>query len=273
MNLKALFDLIRPFNCFMAGFAAIIGAILAGGMYFPIQVIYAFLGAFLVCGGGQAINDVFDLEIDKKINPSRAIASGKISANQGMFFSAILYLIGLGFAFLINFEALAIALVIVFLLSNYSMFMKKTKIFGNFIVSMGTAAPLIFGASLYGAYDLVLLLAVSAFFANYAREVTKDFADLNGDKGIKETLPMIWGNNARHWIAFSYFIAIALVFYVFFSGMINSAYFFSLILLSSLVFLYCILLNYKNEFIRSHKLSKFGMLIALIGFLLGGIFG
>ncbi|MBN2126936.1 MAG: UbiA family prenyltransferase [Candidatus Diapherotrites archaeon] len=271
MHLKSFWELLRPLNCFMAGIAVIIGALLAGSIP-SIEWIYAFISVFLICGAGQAINDFFDLEIDKKSHKERVLASGKIKPETALMYSMVLFFIGILIATLLNFTALMIALIFSVLLIAYSAFLEKLKYFGNLIVAAGTSFTLIFGATLTGNYSIVLILALSAFFTNYSRELIKDLEDLKADKGIKETLPMILGKQkTKLIIGASYGLAIGLSLSVFIEGMISSPVYLILILISAIVFILSQLNLIKGKLTESQSLSKKGMIIALIAFIAGAL--
>jgi geranylgeranylglycerol-phosphate geranylgeranyltransferase len=272
MNLIAFWKIMRPMNCFIAGIASIIGALLAGSIP-SSEWIYVFISVYLICGAGQAINDFFDLEIDKKTNKKRVLVQKKITPKHALIYSMILFFTGIIIATLINFTALIIALIFSVLLIMYSAFMQEFKPLGNLIVASGTSFTLIFGATLTQNYSIVLILALSAFFANYSRELIKDLEDLKTDKGIKKTLPMILGKQKiKLLIGASYGIAIGLSLSVFIEGMISSIIYLILILISSTVFLFSQLKLIKNKLNESQKLSKKGMIIALIAFIAGALF-
>jgi geranylgeranylglycerol-phosphate geranylgeranyltransferase len=66
---------MRLENCAMAGIAVLIGFIVAGGL---LQLHYtvlalAVVSAFLITGAGNAINDYYDRNADKKNAPHRPI--------------------------------------------------------------------------------------------------------------------------------------------------------------------------------------------------------
>jgi geranylgeranylglycerol-phosphate geranylgeranyltransferase len=56
--LKVLLEILRPFNCLMAGAAAIIGLLIAGGFDAKASALI-FLAVFLITGAGNAINDYY----------------------------------------------------------------------------------------------------------------------------------------------------------------------------------------------------------------------
>ncbi|MFX0183004.1 MAG: hypothetical protein ACFE95_07990, partial [Candidatus Hodarchaeota archaeon] len=69
MSLKGLFLVSRPLNSFLSGFAVVIGAIAAISNplteHQVIGIIFGYFATSIIAVGGYAINDVFDIEIDK----------------------------------------------------------------------------------------------------------------------------------------------------------------------------------------------------------------
>ena len=85
-SISTVFELIRWANCAMAGSAAVAGtliAYLALPETIQVQIIHepfiVFLVVFFITGAGNAINDYFDLEIDRVNRPRRPIPSGRMS--------------------------------------------------------------------------------------------------------------------------------------------------------------------------------------------------
>ncbi|MBI5553924.1 MAG: geranylgeranylglycerol-phosphate geranylgeranyltransferase [Candidatus Diapherotrites archaeon] len=271
MALRDYLALLRPLNCLMAGVSALIGAFLGNGVFFSVELGFVFLSVFLICGAGQAINDVYDYETDRKTHSDRSIAGGRITQQQGMLLSGVLFLAGLAFAWLINLNAFSIALLFVFLLNFYAQSMKKSKPLGNLVVSAGTAAPLVFGATLHGNYALPLLLAGSAFFANYARELIKDFEDLAQDQGHKRTLPMRYPRLSKYLCTASNGMAIGLGWVPFLNGSITTPAYAFFLIVSGGILLFSLYLLSRNRFRQSQQASKSGMLIALLAFLSAAI--
>jgi 4-hydroxybenzoate polyprenyltransferase len=153
------------------------------------------------------------------------------------------------------------------LLIIYSAFMQKLKFLGNWIVGAGTAFTLIFGASIIGDYSLAGWFALSALLANAGREITKDFEDMKADKGFKKTLPLILGENAKQFVLGIYSASIAIAFFVWFSGITQSIFYLVLIALASAIFFSSAIKLFRNNFIKAQKLSKVGMVVALLAFL------
>jgi geranylgeranylglycerol-phosphate geranylgeranyltransferase len=258
-------ELMRVGNCLMASIAVAIGYFLTT-LNPTINLLIVMLAGFLVCAGGQAINDVFDSEIDKKINKKKAIPSKRITKEKALYFSIILFIIGVLLAALVNTQVLLIALILSFLLIIYSSVLYKTKYLGNIIVALGTAITFVFGAAVNQITLLVIILAITAFFANMAREVTKDFEDLKKDKGFKKTLPMIHKKWAKRLIVFYYFLSICFGVSAFVVFNLNLGYLF-FVYLTTFVFFIGIYGLHNNDFTKSKKNSKKGMLFSLIAFI------
>ncbi len=271
MNFKPFAEIIRPQNCAMASIATFIGyAIAAKTTVFGIEVIFAMASAFLICGAGQAINDFFDLEVDKKIRPNKTLPAKKISKNTAFIYSNILFLAGLAFAFFVNSAAFGIALAFSILLYLYSALIQKQKFFGNIVVALGTAFTLVFGASIVQKYDTIIFLAASAFFANMGREITKDAEDKEADKGYKKTLPMILSQKQTSAVVLlMYACAITIAASVWVSKKITNWIYVFFIAIAALAFFYSFFLLFAKKEKKAQEWSKIGMLISLIAFFSG----
>ncbi len=258
-------ELIRTGNCIIASLATLIGFLIIAPA--SINVLFAMIAVFLICAGGQAINDVFDAEIDSKINKTKPIPSKKITKTTALYFSIILFVLGILISSLINTQALVIAIIFSFLLIIYASILYKIKYIGNIVVAMGTAFTFIFGAASAGNISLLLIVfAMSAFFANMSREITKDFEDVKKDKGFKKTLPMISKKLAKRFVISYHLLAIlfALVAFVFF--MPTNYIYLIIILLVAITFGMSIKLLLNNDYNNSQKKCKKGMVFSLIAF-------
>lgn len=184
--------MIRPLNATVAGCAAIIGYLMATGTLVSGAVIL-FLVVFLVTGAGNAINDYFDVEIDRINRPERPIPSGAASAKGVFVYSSILFVAGITLSLLTNPFCVAIAVANSILLIWYAAILKRTPGAGNAAISYLTASIFLFGGAYAGPDGLLLLtpLALITFFAMLAREIWKDAEDLEGDLAQgADTLPI-----------------------------------------------------------------------------------
>ncbi|MFA5358112.1 MAG: UbiA family prenyltransferase [archaeon] len=265
-KISAMLELMRLKNCAMAAIGAAIGYLIS----FPeisLTVLVAMAAVFLVCAGGQAINDVFDAKIDSKISKHKPIPSKRISKREALIFSIFLFAAGIAISCLINPAALLIASGFSLLLILYSALLYRAKYLGNFVVAAGTAFTFIFGAASAsnGITPLIILFALSAMFANLARELTKDFEDIKKDKGFKVSLPMKWPIAAKLMALLDYVIAI--VFSVFAFALFNlGSIYAALVVAAGVLFCYSASMLFKGKYEKSQRFSKTGMLISLIAY-------
>ncbi|MCU0631750.1 MAG: geranylgeranylglycerol-phosphate geranylgeranyltransferase [Methanolinea sp.] len=186
---------IRPLNALVAGCAALIGYLMATGTVVP-GVGLLFLVVFLVTGAGNAINDYFDVEIDRINRPDRPIPSGAIRARAVMLYAAFLFLAGIALSLFTNPYCMVIAIANSLLLIWYAATLKRTPGAGNVAISYLTASIFLFGGAYAGPERLVLVapVALITFFAMLARELWKDAEDVEGDLAHgADTLPIRMG--------------------------------------------------------------------------------
>ena len=125
-KLEGLIELMRVKNCLMAAIAVAIGFFLVNG-YEPLFLAAAMFAAFLICAGGQVINDVFDAAIDAKLSKTKPIPSGRATKKNALIFSAGLFFIGILLASFVNDFTFLIALIFAILLIVYSALLYKVK--------------------------------------------------------------------------------------------------------------------------------------------------
>lgn len=204
MNPAAYIRITRPVNSLFAGFAVLLGVIIAAGPFDlpseaapPLYIYPALIAAVaLITAAGNVINDYFDRDIDAVNRPERPIPSGDISPKTALLYSTALFLAGLGACIFTNVSCAAIAVFNSALLVLYAIKLKGVPLAGNIAVSYLTASIFLFGGAVYGLYGLLQNIYVAAivFLAILARELLKDAEDIEGDRegGVK-TLPMSIG--------------------------------------------------------------------------------
>lgn len=213
--------LMRPVNCFMMGFAVIVGAVIANSRALnnSWSLVYGFFTGFLLTAAAMAINDYYDREIDAINEPSRPIPSGTIRPWEALSFSFLLTALGLASAALTSLTAASplcfLTALIFWLLSVvYATFGKKTGLLGNFLVSACVSAPFIYGSlAVTGKVALNVWIFVSmVFLSNTGREVMKGIADIEGDRARNvRTLAVLLGPRKAAVIASTFYLfAVAL---------------------------------------------------------------
>ena len=195
------------------------------------------LATICIAAGGNIINDLFDVEIDRINMPKKVLIGKKITAKT----ANILYLIFTGLGVLIGFylsniigrPGFAVIFIgIAALLYLYASYLKSYLLVGNILISFLVG----FSILIVGLYDLLPAItpqnraiqatifsilfdySVFAFFINLIREIVKDLQDINGDKnGGKNSLAIALGRKRTSKIVFVAVIALigAIVWYIY----------------------------------------------------------
>jgi geranylgeranylglycerol-phosphate geranylgeranyltransferase len=285
-KVRTYLELMRYGNCLMAGFAAVIGTLIAfnilasestGSHYsgdFPfLDSALVFLVVFLVSGAGNAINDYFDIKIDSINRPERPIPSGRVKLKEAFYFSYLLFALGTLLAFSINTVCGAIALFNSILLIIYAKTLKGTPFLGNLSIGYLTGSTFLFGASVFGPGGLktLFVLFLLAALAITAREIIKDIEDMEGDRAEgADTLPLrIGAKKASYLAALIGLLAVSLSPLPYLMSVLGLRYLY-IVLLADLGFfaaIYQILV--RNNPKKSSKMFKIAMFFALLAFIAG----
>ncbi len=268
-----LFEIIRVWNCIMAGFAAVIGVKIVCGVIIGVPVFdtaLVFLSVFLITGAGNVINDFFDADVDAINRPKRPIPSGRINRKNTFYLSLLLFGLGIALAGFINTICFIIAFVNSVLLVIYARNLKSTVLIGNLCVGYLAGSVFLFGGAILGTTGLLKIswLFVFAMFATVTREIAKDIEDMNGDAAMGiTTLPIQIGKKHAEYFALAFGITTVLLSplpcYMGFS-----VWYLVVIIFADFYFLVAIL-QLKNNVTYSSKLFKRGMAIALLAFVIG----
>lgn len=188
--------LSRPSNIIIAFVTIIVAAFITGTIQPLSKVILASISATLITAAANAINDFFDIEIDRINKPHRPLPSGKLTARFAKRFAILLFVLGIFIAVFINVTAVVIAISAVILLYYYSFKLKRTVILGNLTVSLVAGAAFVYGGVAVERYQAALVPAIFAFLMHLGREIIKDIQDQEGDTyGAARTLPIQFGNH------------------------------------------------------------------------------
>ena len=298
--MKAYLEILRPGNCLMSIIAVLIGSFLILKT-FDFTTLLASISVFLITGAGNAINDYIDIEADKVNRPKRPIPSGRIKPKAALFYSIVLFLIGIILSLFTTWPAFSLAIINSVLLIAYAFYLKNTAFVGNFVVSYLVGSTFLFGslASLTAfsmhAITITLLLMLLATLTNFSREVVKTLEDLEGDKKAfiknlirkakekllakfrikKETVEFRYSEKLTKSVAaLSLFIVILLSPLPYLLGFLGLAYL-GIVVLADLIFLYSATVLFsknKKRYSNSSKLIKLGMFVGLISYIVGVVF-
>ncbi len=196
-----LIRLIRPFNfiLFFAGVA--LGGLLAGGLEAFSEtnidrLVMAMLSAALIGGGGNAINDFYDLATDQINRPERPLPSGLVSPKSATRLWLGLTIIGVVLGSLISPVHALLGIGSAALLWAYSARLKRRGAWGNLTVALILMLAIFYGGLVpaSGKLGAVLVGAAFAFLTTLAREGAKDIEDMEGDALTgSRTLPLSRG--------------------------------------------------------------------------------
>lgn len=263
--IKGYIQLIRPLNAVMSMIGVLIGYWLAfGGFNFNTHILYALISVFCISGAGQAINDYFDYEIDKKKKTNRPLVQGLVSRPMGLVFALVLFGLGIVLASFLSELSLYIAAFFSLMLIAYSAVMQKIKFVGNLVVALGTGFTFIFGASVILVTPLVLLIALSAFLANWVREIVKDMEDVNEDRGHKQTLAtLLKPHEVKVYAGGLLLLTIVSGYLPYLFGLANQ-YYLLLVTLANGVFILAIPQFFDDKPGQAASMLKKGMLVALL---------
>lgn len=249
----------------MAGAAAIIGLLIAGGFDAEAFVL-VFLAVFLITGAGNAINDYYDREIDAVNRPGRPLPSKHISPMGALRYSFLLFATGCVLAGFVNQLCLAVAALNSFLLFFYARNLKAMPLAGNLCVAYLTGSTFIFGGAAYGlaGMEANLVPAGLSLLATMSREIAKDIEDIEGDrKGGAKTLPIIAGEKISAALAAIFALAgVALSFLPPF----GTAYL-AIVAAADILLLVSVWMIARGDASGSQRALKRGMAVALLAFL------
>ncbi|MEI7827861.1 MAG: geranylgeranylglycerol-phosphate geranylgeranyltransferase [Euryarchaeota archaeon] len=265
---------IRPVNCLMAAFAALIGifvgrATLTYGIIGP--TLLAFVVVFLVTAGGNVINDYYDVAIDKVNKPRRALPSGRITRKAALFYALTLLLLGVAASVFINPMCFGLATLNAALLVLYSWKLKQSALIGNLLVGYLTGSVFLFGGAAISTIFIPGVLFLSATLAITSREIVKDVEDLTGDKRAgASTLPIRYGvTPSLTAAAFFMLAAVAISPLPFIISALGYVYL-GIVFVADVILLYGVALS-RSAPSTASKLMKYGMLVVLVAYVLGGI--
>ena len=219
MKARAYLELGRPFTLIAPGLGFLSGAITAIGAYprdplsWPV-LAPALLGAVMAMvfnAGSNALNQIYDLEIDRINKGKRPLPSGRLTIGEAWAYTAVAYGLTLILAWLVApggrhecFWIVAAAVVMTYVYSVPPLRTKRFAFWANLTIAIPrgvllkvagwSAVKTVVGAEPWyigGIFGLFLLGA----------STTKDFADMEGDRrGGCRTLPIVYGVTRAAWM-------------------------------------------------------------------------
>ena len=225
MNAKVYVEFARPFTLVAPALGFISGALTAVGAYphqeWSLAVITpGLIGAAMAAifnAGSNALNQIYDLEIDRVNKGKRPLPSGRMSMREAWVFTLIAYALTLILAWLVApqgrhecFWIVAIAVIATVIYSVPPLRTKRLGMWANITIAIPRGVLL----KVAGWSATKTVMAPEPWFIGsifglflLGASTTKDFADMEGDRlGGCETLPILYGVRKAAWMISPSFI-------------------------------------------------------------------
>jgi len=199
-RLVPILQLTRAHNCLLAAAGVVIGAWMTWFEPRILPTMLASIATFCVCAAGNVINDMRDIEIDRRNRPDRVLVTGQVSTTAALKLAIALQAVALVCAAVVDpVMVLGIVILASGLVQFYNFRLKRIPVVGNLVIATLGALTFITGGYAVNP-DMVWVLpgpaipAVFAFLLHLSREIIKDAEDIEGDfaEGIR-TLPQLIG--------------------------------------------------------------------------------
>ena len=219
MKLRAYVDLARPFTLvapalgFVSGALTAVGAAPRDSLSFAILIppVIGSAMAAVLNAGNNALNQIYDLDIDRVNKPTRPLPTGRLSIREVWGFTIVTYALALVLAWLVApggrhecFWLVAIAVVCTYLYSVPPFRTKRLGIWANVTIAIPRGTLLkVAGWSSAKTIAGVEPWYIGAIFGLFllGATTTKDFADMEGDRrGGCRTLPIQYGVRRAAWM-------------------------------------------------------------------------
>ena len=218
-NLRSYTDLARPFTLVAPALGFFSGAVTAIGAapkepWSLSLLVPALTGAAMAAvfnAGSNALNQIYDLEIDRINKPKRPLTSGRLTIQQAWWFTAIAYALTLWLAWLVApggrhecFWIVAIAVIATIVYSVPPLRTKQRGMWANITIAIPRGVLLkVAGWSAVKTVVGTEPWFIGSIFGLFllGASTTKDFADMEGDRrGGCLTLPILYGAKKAAWM-------------------------------------------------------------------------
>lgn len=266
--------LMRLGNCAMAALGALLAALVCAGpellLDYVLEVVLSMAIVVLFTAAGNALNDYFDREVDKKAHPERPIPMGLVRPRNALILSLSMFVVAIVLSVFVSPWSVAIVLTSTLFMVAYELFLKAEGLAGNLTISWLTGALFLFGGAAVDRMEVAWVLGALAFLATLGREVVKDIQDIEGDRGSRTTLPMRVGAWRSGQVASAFFIGAVLLSPIPYLERLLSVWYVPAVAVADAMFIYASIVHFGNPE-KGQKMAKLAMVVALVAFLLGGI--
>jgi 4-hydroxybenzoate polyprenyltransferase len=214
-----LLEFSRPFTLVAPALGFVSGAVTAYGAaprepWHTDLIVFPLAGALMAAvlnAASNALNQIYDLEIDRINKPKRPLTSGRLSMRDAWIFTWVTYAVALALAWFVApggrhecFWLVLIATAITILYSVPPARTKRLGIWANLTIAIPRGVLLkVAGWSSVKTIVGLEPWYIGAIFGLFllGASTTKDFADMEGDaRGGCRTLPIIYGVRRAAWM-------------------------------------------------------------------------
>ncbi|MHB8336721.1 MAG: geranylgeranylglycerol-phosphate geranylgeranyltransferase [Ignavibacteriaceae bacterium] len=275
-KLPALIKISRPVNALMTFLSIVIASVVCTIDDFSYtKVFLAASAGALTAIGGNIINDIYDIEIDKINMPERPLAKGILSKKEAVVFYITVNIISLTLSIFPGVYSFIIVLTAEVILFFYSYILKGIILAGNISVAFLTGLAFFYGGVVVANWKYSLLPAGFAFLINLIREIIKDMQDIAGDsqQGVI-TLPQKYGFGfSKRIIAGLSILLVAATIFPFFLRMYKIEFLIIVMVLVNPMLIYSLKLLFDEDSTKNLKkissIYKLNMVIGLIAIYFG----
>ena len=243
-------NILRPLNLIFSALSVIITAYLTHSLSQTTIIINAVIAVVTFAGASNILNDILDINIDKKNQPHRPLPSGEISVWAALVYMLAIYLLGIYMLFNLSKLAIEIALVIVLpTLVLYTPIFKRIPLVGNMAVAVVLGLVFLFSeAAFTGVVSTMWIPAGLAFGLTLIRELIKDIEDIKGDKldGAR-TFPVVFGVDKTLYLAYLLIITLCVLCWIpYFDNIYGNIYAIGLLFAVEIPLILSIFFLWKN---------------------------
>jgi 4-hydroxybenzoate polyprenyltransferase len=218
-TVRTYVELARPFTLIAPALGFVSGALTAIGahpheVWHPGLLVPALIGcvmAMVFNAGNNALNQIYDLEIDRVNKGKRPLPSKRLTIREAWIFTNVTYVITLVLAWLVApggrhecFWIVLVAMIATYIYSMPPLRTKKRGIWANVTIAIPRGVLL----KVAGWSAVKTVVGVEPWYIGMVfglfllgASTTKDFADMAGDKlGGCRTLPIVYGVKRAAWM-------------------------------------------------------------------------
>jgi len=225
-KLSLFSELARPFTLLPPALGVLSGAVTAWGAghhkepvtwALVLPVIWGTLMAAVLNAANNAINQIYDLDIDRVNKPKRPLPSGRMTMGEAWGFTIVTFLLAWLLAWLADpigrrecFWIVIFTSVLCWVYSAPPLWTKRRGMLANLTIAIPRGVLLkVAGWSTVKTIVGLEPWYIGAIFGSFllGAASTKDFADIEGDKaGGCQTLPILYGVKRAAWMIAPFFV-------------------------------------------------------------------